>query len=85
MRYRTVSILCFALVLGMFGLPAIVWAVFLPSLQQGLPNPIPGYERSLLEIAVLCDHWKWLLAFPTLGLGLTLLIVGTAGASRKRK
>jgi hypothetical protein len=53
----------------MFVLPALIWAVFLPSLKQGLLNPIPGYERALLETAVFCDSWKWLLALPVLGLG----------------
>jgi hypothetical protein len=46
----------------MFAAPAIIWAVFLPSLKQGLPDPIPAYERILLDIAVFCGGWKWLLA-----------------------
>jgi hypothetical protein len=53
----------------MFVLPALIWAVFLPSLKQGFPNPIPGYERALLETAIFCDRWKWLLALPVLGVG----------------
>jgi hypothetical protein len=58
----------------MFGLPAIVWAVFLPSLRQGLPNPIPVYERVILDIAVFCGNWKWVLLLPLLGLGIIFTI-----------
>jgi len=48
----------------MFAVPAIIWAVFLPSLKNGLHDPIPAYERILLYIAVFCGSWKWLLAIP---------------------
>jgi hypothetical protein len=73
-RYRTAALSCFVLVAGMFGLPAIVWAVFLPSLRQGLPNPIPVYERVILDIAVFCGNWKWVLLLPLLGLGIIFTI-----------
>jgi hypothetical protein len=63
-RYRTAAIWSFVLVGGMFAVPAIIWAVFLPSLKHGLPGPIPGYERMLLDFAVFCGSWKWLLAIP---------------------
>ena len=69
MRYRTVAISCLVLLGAMFAVPATIWAVFLPSLKQGLPDPIPVYERVLLEIAVFCGSWKWLLVLPILGLG----------------
>jgi len=62
----------------MFGLPALIWATFLPSLkqalQESLPYSIPAYERILLEIAVLCGDWKWLLALPLASLGLLFTI-----------
>lgn len=74
MRYRTAALSCFVLVAGMFGLPAIVWAVFLPSLRQGLPNPIPVYERVILDMAVFCGNWKWVLLLPLLGLGIIFTI-----------
>jgi hypothetical protein len=48
----------------MFAVPAIIWAIFLPSLKHVLLDPIPAYERILLEIAVFCGSWKWLLAIP---------------------
>jgi hypothetical protein len=73
-RYRTAALSCFVLIAGMFGLPAIVWAVFLPSLRQGLPNPIPVYERVILEMAVFCGNWKWVLLLPLLGLGIIFTI-----------
>ncbi len=67
MRYRTAAILSVVLIGGMFGLPAAVWATFLPSLRQGLPDPLPGYERVLLNVAVFCDSWRFLLALPIVG------------------
>ena len=39
---------------GIFGLPEAIRAVFLPSFKQGIPAPVPGYERALLGIAVFC-------------------------------
>jgi hypothetical protein len=71
-RYRTAAILSVVLIGGMFGLPAAVWAAFLPSLKQGLPNPMPGYERSLLGIAVFCSSWSWILALPVVSLLFTI-------------
>lgn len=70
MRYRTIAVLCFGLLALFFGLPPIVWKVFLPSLKQNLPGPIPLYERVLLEAALFCGSWKWLLLLPLTGLGL---------------
>jgi hypothetical protein len=69
----------------MFGLPAIIWAVFLPSLRQGLPDPIPDYERILLETAVFCGSWKWLLALPLIGLGLAFTIGELTATPQARK
>jgi hypothetical protein len=83
-RYRTAAISCFSLIGGMFAVPALIWSVFLPSLRQGLPNPIPTYERALLGIAAFCDIWKWLLALPILGLGLIFTLVAIASALRGR-
>lgn len=45
MRYRTAAILSVVLIGGMFGLPEAIRAVFLPSLEQGIPAQVPGYER----------------------------------------
>jgi hypothetical protein len=76
-----ISVILWAILLlagGMFCLPAAIWAIYLPSLRQGLPNPVPGYEQILLGIAVFCGTWKWFLALlvpPTvaalLAIGLT--------------
>jgi len=78
-RYRTAAILCFGLIVGMFGLPAAICAIFLP---QGLPDPIPTYERILLEIALFCGHWKRVLALPLVGLGLTFTVAALTSTSR---
>jgi len=67
----------------MFVLPAAVWAAFLPSLKQGLPDPIPGYERILLEVAVFCVTWRFLLALPIAAVLFT--VAGFTNATRRRK
>ena len=82
-RYRTLAISCFVLLGAMFAAPAIIWTIFLPSLKQGLPNPIPALERVLLDIAVFCGSWKWLLVLPLLGLGVAFTIAHLA-SSRKQ-
>ena len=64
MRFRTAAILSVVLIGGMFGLPAAVLAVFLPSLNEGLPNPVPGYEQVLLGVAEFCGRFRWVLALP---------------------
>jgi hypothetical protein len=68
-RYRTAAISCFVLIGGMFGYPALIWAIFLPSLKQGLPNPLPAYEKMLLDIAVFCSEWRFILVLPIVGWG----------------
>lgn len=85
MRDRTAAILCFGLVAVMFGLPAIILAVFLPSLRQGLHDPIPIYERILLEFAAFCLHWRWLIALPTGGLGLLFTIAELTRSPQARR
>ena len=66
-RFRTATILSVVLVGGMlFVLPAVDEAVFLPSLSQGLPNPIPGYEQILLGIALFCHRFRWFFAPVTI-------------------
>lgn len=64
MRYRTAAILSTVLIAGIFGLPEAIRAVFLPSLEQGTPAPVPGYEQVLLGIAVFCFRFRWVLALP---------------------
>ena len=66
----------------MFAVPATIWAVFLPSLKQGLPDPIPINERVLLEIAVFCGSWKWLLVLPLLGLGMAFTVLASSRVSK---
>ncbi len=63
MRFRTAAILSAVLVGGMLVIfPAIVEAIFLPSLRQGIPNPVPDYEANLLGFALLCHRFRWFLA-----------------------
>jgi hypothetical protein len=77
-RHKTAAIwsaVLVAVTAGMFALPTAVWAVFLPSLKQGLPDPIPGYETVLLEVAVFCGTWKWMLALLALPIVAVLFTV----------
>jgi hypothetical protein len=86
-RYRTAAILSIVLIGGMFGLPDAIKAVFLPSLEQGVPTPVPGYEKVLLEIAFFCSKVRWLLALPTAVVVVGLFTVAgftSAMGARKR-
>lgn len=85
MRSRTAAVLCFVLLGVMFGLPAAVRALILPSLEHDLTSPIPAYEQILLEIALFCGHWKWLLLVPVGGLGLFFTIVELTRSPQARK
>jgi hypothetical protein len=68
MRYSTAAILSLVLVGGMFVLPAAVLA----SLKQGLPTPIPGYERILIDVAAFCLSFRFLLVIPILSVLFTV-------------
>jgi hypothetical protein len=59
-------------------MPAIIWAIFLPSLKHGLPGPIPLYQRVFLEIAVFYGMWKWLLLLPLFGVGIAFTVIELA-------
>lgn len=80
MRYRTLAISCFVALGAMFAVPATIRAIFLPSLNQGLPDTIPVYERVLLEIAFFCGSWKWVLVLPLFGLGVAFTIAELASS-----
>jgi hypothetical protein len=84
MRYRTIAISSFGLLAALFAIPAMIWAIFLPSLKQDLPAPIPFYERVHLGIAVFCVGWKWLLLLPLLGLGIAFTIADLASSRGKK-
>jgi hypothetical protein len=68
----------------MFVLPYIIIGVF-PSLNQGVPHPIPAYEEILLQIALFCGRFRWLLLLPTVGLGVSFAIAEMTSASRARR
>jgi hypothetical protein len=63
-RYRTAAVLSVLLIGGMFAVPSAIMAIFLPSLNQGTPDPLPGYEHVLLAVAVFFLSWRFLLALP---------------------
>jgi hypothetical protein len=83
-RYRTAAILSISLIGGMFGLPAAVKAAFLPSLRQGLPNPVPGWEQMLLSAAIFCLEWRWLLVPPVVILVFAFAGISNPSDTRKR-
>ena len=83
MRYKTAAILSVVLVGGMFVFPAVILAIFLPSLRQGLPNPLPVYEQVLLEISAFCLTWRFLLALPILSVLFTIAGFTNAKAPAK--
>ena len=66
MRDKTAAILSTVLIGGMFLFPAVMEAVFLPSLEQGYPDPVPVYEQGLLYAGEFCIRWRWVLALPIL-------------------
>jgi hypothetical protein len=63
-RYRTAAVFSVVLIGGMFVVPSTIMAIFLPSLNQGIPNPLPDYERVLLAVAAFFLAWRFLLALP---------------------
>jgi hypothetical protein len=62
-RFRTAAILSVVLIGGMFAFPTVVFGAF-PSLGEGSPNSVPGYERILLGFVVFCGLFRWFLSFP---------------------
>lgn len=83
MRPKTVVILGIVVVGGvLFILPAIVEAVFLPSLRQGIPDPVPDYEQILLGIAFFLHRYRWLLTPPALIALFLLTAFGKRSAAR---
>jgi len=48
--------------------------------KAGTSDPIPFYERVLLEIAVFCGNWKWLLVLPLVGLGMAFTVAELASS-----
>ena len=83
-RFRTAAILSAVLVGGVLIIfPAVVEAIFLPSLRQGIPNPIPDYEANLLSVALFFHRYRWLLA-PLTVLVLFLIAAFTSRSAVRR-
>jgi len=80
-RYRTAAILTAALVGAIFVLPNVVLAVLInPSLKQGFPDPVPGYELLLLQFTSFCFTWRLPFALPVVGAPFS--IAALSGKSR---
>jgi len=88
MRYRTAAILSAVLVLvnfGMFSLPAVAWAVLLPSMERPGVDP-PFYIKLLYVAAEFCSMWKWIVALLTPPIVVVLFVIAAlTGGSRAQK
>lgn len=83
MRYRTAGTLSVVLIGGMFAIPAVIEAVFLPTLKHGTSSPLPGYEQIPLAVAAFCIGWRFVLAIPiALGLFTVAAFTSSSGASK---
>jgi hypothetical protein len=83
-RYRTAAVLSVVLIGGMFAVPSAIMAVFLPSLNQGIPDPLPGYEHVLLAVAAFFLTWRFLLALPIAFLLFTVAAFTSASTGRQQ-
>ena len=68
MPYKTAGILSLAVVATMFILPAVAVGILLPSLS----DPIPWYDRIILEVSAFFLTWRFVLVMPTIGLFFTV-------------
>ncbi len=85
MRYRTAAVLSVVLIGGMFVVPSAIMAVFIPSLNQGIPDPLPGYEHVLLAVAAFFLTWRFLLALPIAFLLFTVAAFTSASTGRQQQ
>lgn len=83
MRYRTAAVLSVVLIGGMFVVPSAIMAFLLPSLNQGIPDPLPGYEQVLLAVAAFFLTWRFLLALPIAFLLFTVAAFTSASKGRQ--
>lgn len=84
MRYRTAAMLSVLLIGGMFAIPPVIMAVFLPSLNQGIPDPLPGYEHVLLAVAAFFLTWRFVLALPIALVLFTVAAFTSASTGRQQ-
>jgi len=72
-RYRTAAILTAVLIGGIFVLPNVVLTALInPSLKQGFPDPVPGYELLLLQFTSFCFTWRLPFALPIIAAPLSI-------------
>ena len=83
MRYKTVVVSSIVLVGFMYVLPAVVLRIFLPSLEQGIPNPVPVYEQLLLAITEFCVRWR-VIALLLMPLVLAVCFIAGGFANSRR-
>jgi hypothetical protein len=83
-RYRTAAMLSVVLIGGMFAVPAAIMAVFSPSLSQGIPDPLPGYEHVLLAVAAFFLTWRFVLALPIALVLFTIAAFTSASTGRQQ-
>jgi hypothetical protein len=84
-RYRTAAVFSVLLIGGMFVVPSAIMAVFLPSLNQGIPDPLPGYEHVLLAVAAFFLAWRFLLALPIALVMFTVAAFTSASKGRQHR
>jgi hypothetical protein len=73
MRLRTSAVLAVVLIGGMFAYPAALHAFLFPVLR----DPIPAYQRILLEVDMFLLRWRFILALPIL-----LVLFGLPGVTK---
>jgi hypothetical protein len=84
-RYRTAAILSIVLIGGMFAVPVLIESAFLPSLKEGITNPLPGYEQILLAVAAFCLSWRFVLALPILVVLFTVAAFSSSPRVRQKQ
>lgn len=73
MRLRTAAVLAVILIGGLFAYPATLRAFLFPVLR----DPIPGYQRILLEFDMFLLSWRFILLVPIL-----LVLFGLPGVTK---
>jgi hypothetical protein len=84
MRYRTAAILSLVCIAVMFVFPALVEAIFLPSLQRHDPAPLPTYEIVLLELTFFFRRFRLLMPLIVFSLFLVAVVKDAFGRPKGR-
>ncbi len=87
MRFRTAVILSAALISSFFGLPDVIKAVFLPSLEQAAAQgttTTPAWDWVFLEVASFLFRFRWVLALPIAATVVLLFVIAGLTTVRAR-